>query len=186
MKLKKLVSLALVGVMTLSLAACSSGKTGKSNGSSGGDDKKSYHVIYLTPSTASQFWTYVGIGIENAMKDIEEKEGIKVDYEVVGPAEESQTEDYVTTFEQCIGKQPDAIVTATLAIDATVPKAQEATNAGIVLNFVNCGIGTGDDGANEDYYNEFYYCSNDTIGEMAAQAFKDAMDKKVLQMVSLV
>lgn len=30
MKLKKLVSLALVGVMTLSLAACSSGKTGKS------------------------------------------------------------------------------------------------------------------------------------------------------------
>ena len=178
MKLKKLVSLALVGVMTLSLAACSSGKTGKSNGSSGGDDKKSYHVIYLTPSTASQFWTYVGIGIENAMKDIEEKEGIEVDYEVVGPAEESQTEDYVTTFEQCIGKQPDAIVTATLAIDATVPKAQEATNAGIVLNFVNCGIGTGDDGANEDYYNEFYYCSNDTIGEMAAQAFKDAMDQK--------
>ena len=117
MKLKKLVSLALVGVMTLSLAACSSGKTGKSNGSSGGDDKKSYHVIYLTPSTASQFWTYVGIGIENAMKDIEEKEGIEVDYEVVGPAEESQTE-------------------------------------------------------------ECYYCSNDTIGEMAAQAFKDAMDQK--------
>lgn len=74
--------------------------------------------------------------------------------------------------------QPDAIVTATLAIDATVPKAQEATNAGIVLNFVNCGIGTGDDGANEDYYNEFYYCSNDTIGEMAAEAFKDAMDAK--------
>ena len=34
------------------------------------------------------------------MKDIEEKEGIEVDYEVVGPAEESQTEDYVTTFEQ--------------------------------------------------------------------------------------
>ena len=98
MKLKKLVSLALVGVMTLSLAACSSGKTGKSNGSSGGDDKKSYHVIYLTPSTASQFWTYVGIGIENAMKDIEEKEGIKVDYEVVGPAEESQTEDYAVSY----------------------------------------------------------------------------------------
>lgn len=179
MKMKKVVSMLLVGAMTLSLAACSGGKSSGSSddksSSKGGSDKKSYHVIYLTPSTASQFWTYVGIGIENAMKDIEESEGITVDYEVVGPAEESQTEDYVTTFEQCIGKQPDAIVTATLAIDATVPKAQEATNAGIVLNFVNCGIGTGDDGANEDYYNEFYYCSNDTIGEMAAEAFKDAM-----------
>lgn len=182
MKMKKVVSMLLVGAMTLSLAACSGGKSSGSSddksSSNGGSDKKSYHVIYLTPSTASQFWTYVGIGIENAMKDIEESEGITVDYEVVGPAEESQTEDYVTTFEQCIGKQPDAIVTATLAIDATVPKAQEATNAGIVLNFVNCGIGTGDDGANEDYYNEFYYCSNDTIGEMAAEAFKDAMDAK--------
>lgn len=182
MKMKKVVSMLLVGAMTLSLAACSGGKSSGSSddksSSKGGSDKKSYHVIYLTPSTASQFWTYVGIGIENAMKDIEESEGITVDYEVVGPAEESQTEDYVTTFEQCIGKQPDAIVTATLAIDATVPKAQEATNAGIVLNFVNCGIGTGDDGANEDYYNEFYYCSNDTIGEMAAEAFKDAMDAK--------
>lgn len=67
------VSLALIGVMTHFLSSMFKRKTGKSNGSSGGDDKKSYHVIYLTPSTASQFWTYVGIGIENAMKDIEEK-----------------------------------------------------------------------------------------------------------------
>ena len=113
MKMKKVVSMLLVGAMTLSLAACSGGKSSGSSddksSSKGGSDKKSYHVIYLTPSTASQFWTYVGIGIENAMKDIEESEGITVDYEVVGPAEESQTEDYVTTFEQCIGKQPDEI-----------------------------------------------------------------------------
>ena len=106
-------------------------------------------IVYLTPSTASQFWTYVGIGIENAMKDMEEEHGVTIDFSTVGPAEESQTEEYVTAFEQCIAKQPDAIVTATMAIDATVPKAQEATNAGIVLNFVNCGLGVGDDDANE-------------------------------------
>ncbi|QOV18736.1 substrate-binding domain-containing protein [Blautia liquoris] len=178
MKLRKLLSILLASSLIFSLPACGK-KAGTSSKSAESVDKgKEYHVIYLTPSTASQFWTYVGIGIENAMKDIEKNEGIKVDYDVVGPAEESQTEDYVTTFEECIGKKPDAIVTATLAIDATVPKAQEATNAGIILNFVNCGIGTGDDGANEENYNEFYYCSNDTIGEMAAQAFKDAMDTK--------
>ena len=69
-------------------------------------------------------------------------------------------------------------MTATLAIDATVPKAQEATNAGIVLNFVNCGLGVGDDGANEETYNQFYYCSNDTIGEMAAEAFLEIAEQK--------
>lgn len=86
MKMKKVVSMLLVGAMTLSLAACSGGKSSGSSddksSSKGGSDKKSYHVIYLTPSTASQFWTYVGIGIENAMKDIEESEGITVDYKL--------------------------------------------------------------------------------------------------------
>lgn len=186
MKMKKLASLLLVGIMTLSLAACGGNSSSEEGGdaegstqaSSGGEGGKEYNIIYLSPSTASDFWKYVGVGINNAYKDLEESEGIKVNFEVVGPAEESQTEDYVTAFEECIGKQPDAIVTATLAIDATIPKAQEATQAGIVLNFVNCGIGTGDDGANEDAYNEFYYCSNDSIGELAAEAFMDAAEAK--------
>lgn len=132
-----------------------------------GGDEKTYDIVYLSPSTASQFWTYVGIGIENAKKDLEESKGIKINFSTVGPAQEAQTEDYITAFEQCIAKKPAAIVTATLAIDATIPKAAEATNNGIVLNFVNCGLGVGDDGANADTYNQFYYCSNDTIGEMA-------------------
>lgn len=183
--MKKFAAILLAGMMVLSLAACSGEKaeTAAANveQAAAGDaaaSGKTYNVIYLTPSTASQFWTYVGIGIENAIKDIEEKEGITVAFSTVGPAEESQTEDYVTAFEQSIAKKPDAIVTATLAIDATVPKAQEATQNGIVLNFVNCGLGAGDDGAHAEFYNEFYYCSNNTIGEMAAKAFLDAMDAK--------
>lgn len=189
--MKKLLAGLLAGMLLVSLTACTKdGASGSpeadaggggnepSTEASGGGDGKTFDIIYLTPSTASQFWTYVGIGIENAMKDMEEKEGITINFSTVGPAEEAQTEDYVTAFEQAIAKQPDAIVTATLAIDATVPKAQEATRNGIVLNFVNCGLGVGNDGAHEDYYNQFYYCSNDTIGEMAAQSFLAAMDTK--------
>lgn len=86
-----------------------------------------------------------------------------------GPAEESDAEGYVTAFENAIAAQPDAILTATLNIDPTIPKAKEATDAGIILNFVNCGLGNGNDGAHSDKYNEFYYCSNTTIGEMAAR-----------------
>lgn len=190
MKLKQALSILIVGIMALSFVACGSkqasseagSKTNKGEESAEGQETaaggKTYEIVYLTPSTASQFWTYVGIGIENAIIDMEEEYDANIDFSTVGPAEESQTEDYVTAFEQCIAKQPDAIVTATLAIDATIPKAQEATDAGIVLNFVNCGLGVGDDGAHEDAYNQFYYCSNDTIGEMAAQAFLDAMEAK--------
>lgn len=188
--MKKVLASLLIGVMSLSLVACGGNKSTTTDSTNSravnsettnSDSEKSYDIIYLTPSTASQFWTYVGIGIENAMKDLEEKEGIKVNYTIVGPAEESQTEEYVTAFEKAIAKNPDAIVTATLAIDATVPKAKEATEKGIVLNFVNCGLGVGDDGAYQDYYNQFYYCSNDTIGEMAAQAFLEAMEKKGIE-----
>ncbi len=187
--MKKLVSLLLVGVMLLAVAGCSGGTPSQPGStaqppaqtSKAGDpapEQKTFDIIYLTPSTASQFWTYIGIGFENAIKDLEKKEGVKINFSTVGPAEESQTEDYVTAFEQCIAKKPDAIVTATLAIDATIPKAREATQNGIVLNFVNCGLGSGNDGANAETYNQFYYCSNDTIGELAAQAFLDAMKKK--------
>ena len=89
MKMKKLLSLTLAGAMAFSLAACSGGGSSSSSGG-GGDNSggesgggKEYDVVYLTPSTASQFWTYVGIGIENAMLDIEESEGITVNYEIL-------------------------------------------------------------------------------------------------------
>lgn len=86
MKMKKVVSMLLVGAMTLSLAACSGGKSSGSSddksSSKGGSDKKSYHVIYLTPSTASQFWTYVGKAEREKKREqmwngILEKAGIK-------------------------------------------------------------------------------------------------------------
>lgn len=140
--------------------------------------EESYDIIYLTPSTASSFWSQVEVGILQAKADLEKELGITVNYSVVGPAEEQETEKYITAFENAIAQSPDAIVTATLSIDSTVPKAREATELGIVLNFVNCGLGVGDDGAHQEYYNQFYFCSNDTIGELAGQAFLDGMAQK--------
>lgn len=170
--MKKLLALVIVVAMLAVLfVGCSDDK-----GSSG--DGESFDIIYLTPSTASSFWSQVEVGILQAKADLEAELGITVNYQVVGPAEEQQTEEYITAFENAIAQAPDAIVTATLAIDSTVPKAQEAHEAGIVLNFVNCGLGVGDDGAYQEYYNEFYYCSNDTIGELAGQAFLEAMEKQ--------
>jgi len=141
---------------------------------------KTFDIVYLTPSTASSFWSQVEVGILQAKADLEKELGVTINYSVVGPAEEQQTEEYIQAFENAIAQQPSAILTATLAIDSTIPKAREAHDAGIVLNFVNCGLGVGDDGANQEFYNEFYYCSNDTIGELAGQAFLAAMEKEGL------
>lgn len=164
--MKKFLTLVLATVIALSLFALPASAA------------ESYDIIYLTPSTASAFWSQVEVGILQAKADLEKELGITVNYSVVGPAEEQETEKYITAFENAIAQQPHAIVTATLSIDSTVPKAREATQQGIVLNFVNCGLGVGDDGAHQETYNQFYYCSNDTIGELAGQAFLKAMEEK--------
>lgn len=140
-----------------------------------------YDVIYLSCSTASEFWQYVGFGIENAAQDMEEEYGITVNLQTTGPSEESETEAYVTSFEEAIAAQPDAIVTATQVADATVPKATEATQQGIVLNFVNCGLSTPDVTDYDDIYNQFYYCSNETIGQLAAQTMLEKMEEKGIE-----
>ena len=172
--MKKILALILALVMVAALfAGCA--KDEKNPADDSNTDGKSYKIIYVTPSTASDFWSQVETGIKQATKDYETKLGIKIDYSVMGPAQEADAEGYVKAFENAIAAKPDAILTATLNIDPTVPKAKEAHDQGIVLNFVNCGLGNGNDGAYAEYYNEFYYCSNTTIGEMAAQAFLDAM-----------
>ena len=174
--MKKIIALVLALVMIAALfVGCKSDKD-----TTDADGAKTYKIIYVTPSTASDFWSQVETGIQQAKKDYEAKLGIKIDYTVMGPAQEVDAEGYVSALENAISQNPDAILTATLNIDPTVPKAMEATNAGIILNFVNCGICNGDMPENQDYYNQFYYCSNTTIGEMAAQAFLTAMGEKGL------
>lgn len=171
--MKKIIAL----ILALAMIACFFVGCNKDSGDNG---EKTYKIIYVTPSTASDFWSQVETGILQAKKDYEEKLGITIEYSIMGPAQEVDAEGYVSSLENAISQNPDAIVTATLNIDPTVPKAMEATNAGIILNFVNCGICNGDMPENQDYYNQFYYCSNTTIGEMAAQAFLAAMEEKGL------
>lgn len=171
--MKKIIAL----ILAIAMVACFF--VGCADEGEGGEESgKTYKITYVTPSTASDFWSQVETGIKQAKKDYEEKLGITIDYTVMGPAQEVDAEGYVSSLENAISQNPDAILTATLNIDPTVPKAMEATNAGIILNFVNCGICNGDMPENQDYYNQFYYCSNTTIGEMAAQAFLAAMEEK--------
>ena len=123
-----------------------SDNTDNTDNTDNNESGKTYKIIYVTPSTASDFWSQIETGIKQAMKDYEAQLGVKIEYSITGPAEEADAEGYVSALENAIASQPDAILTATLNIDPTVPKAKEAHDAGIVLNFVNCGLGNGDEG----------------------------------------
>lgn len=170
---KKLVSVLMSATMAAGLL---SGVTAYAD-----EAPEELNVIYLSCSTASEFWQYIGVGISNAVIDMEEEYGITINLQTTGPSEESQTEQYVTAFESAIAEGPDAIVTATQVPDATIPKAQEAVAQGIVLNFVNCGLVQEDVTDNADCYNEFYYCSNETIGALAAEQMLAVLEAKGLE-----
>lgn len=45
--------------------------------------EESYDIIYLTPSTASSFWSQVEVGILQAKADLEAELGITINYSVV-------------------------------------------------------------------------------------------------------
>ena len=57
-----------------------------------------------------------------AKKDYEATLGITIDYEIIGPAQEDDAEGHIRSLENAISRNPDAILTATLNIDPTVPQ----------------------------------------------------------------
>lgn len=146
--MKKLIALLLVIAMVGCLfAACASdgnndtqpatdaptesndNNTDNTDNTDNNESGKTYKIIYVTPSTASDFWSQIETGIKQAMKDYEAQLGVKIEYSITGPAEEADAEGYVSALENAIASQPDAILTATLNIDPTVPKAKEAHDA---------------------------------------------------------
>lgn len=160
--MKKILVLALALMMVLSVCAFA-------------EETQTIKVTYLSPSTASEYWQYNQIGMENAIKDLETQYPITIDFNVAGPAEEAMTEEYIKAFENVIASQPDVILTATLAGDATVPKTREAQDAGIYVNFVGMGLEGGDSNQYGEFYGVHYYCDNWGIGEAAAQCMIDKL-----------
>ncbi len=170
--MKKALSVILTGMLVVSLAAC--GKSGgTSEKESSEDGAKKYDVVYLSPSTESEYWQYAEIGMQNAAIDLAKEKGIEINFSVSGPATEAETDAYIKAFESVIASGPDSIITATLAPDGTVPKTQEAQQAGIYVNFVSMGLEDGDSNEYGDFYGVHYYCDNKTIGETAAKAMLD-------------
>lgn len=135
-------------------------------------------VVYIAPSTASQYWgQYVFIGVENAVLDLEEKNGIDINFTMVGPSAEVETDSYVKAFENVIAKSPDIIITGTLVPDATIDLVKAAKDRNIFVNFVGLGIPDG----NEEAYGSLYYCDMGAQGINSAKAMLQALEAKGIE-----
>lgn len=166
---KKLFSLLLALAMVLSLVACGASEAPAATEAPApaatetpaveapaAPEAKEFDVIWVTCSTQSEFWQYQQIGMENAAKDLEAEHGIKINFTVVGPATEAETEAYIRAFENAVASEPDAIISATQVPDSTWSVSKEATDRGIIVNFTNCGLEPLDSNQYADCYNQFY------------------------------
>ena len=57
-----------------------SDNTDNTDNTDNNESGKTYKIIYVTPSTASDFWSQIETGIKQAMKDYEAQLGVKIEY----------------------------------------------------------------------------------------------------------
>ena len=201
--MKKALAITMAAVMAMGLTACGSKgteapasaapteatNTTQASADTGGETKAeeskteeakaeggNYHIIWVSCSTESEFWQYQEIGMKNAVKDMQDKYGITINFETVGPANESETESYIRAFENAIASKPQAIISATQVPDATIAVSKEATDQGIVVNFTNCGLEIYGSHEHDDVYNQFYTTISADIGELAGQILLERLE----------
>ena len=135
-------------------------------------------IVYLTPSTDSGYWgVQVAVGVENAIVDIKKQYGVEVEYEMVGPVQENQFDEYMATLEAVISQQPDGIVMGQLNPDAVAPLVQEATEKGIRVNLVSIGV---EPPLTGEQYGQLFYCDQPEQGKLAAESYVASLQEKGL------
>ncbi len=121
---KKLLALLCVGVMAVSLTACSDGTKAADDGaddsSGGGGTKK---IAYLTPSLDLPFWRYLANGIENEVID----SGMDAEVQVYDSNNSNETQ--LQNAQDAIAQQADLIIispTDSSSCPAVLSLAEEA------------------------------------------------------------
>lgn len=75
-----------------------SDNTDNTDNTDNNESGKTYKIIYVTPSTASDFWSQIETGIKQAMKDYERSSALRSS--TPSPAaEEADAEGYVSALE---------------------------------------------------------------------------------------
>ncbi|HWQ77264.1 MAG TPA: sugar ABC transporter substrate-binding protein [Anaerovoracaceae bacterium] len=123
---KRMIALALVSLLTLSLAACGSDAP-ENSGSEPAESTEPVHIGIVVKSLADQHWALVKAGAEAKAAEL----GVLVD--VIGPNSESDVQAQVDMIDNLIGLQVDALCLAPSSQEAVLGSLQNAYDAGIPI-----------------------------------------------------
>lgn len=123
---KRMIALALVSLLTLSMTACGSDAPASSDAEPA-DSGDAVHIGIVVKSLADQHWALVKAGAEAKAKEL----GVTVD--VIGPNSESDVQAQVDMIDNLIGQQVDALCLAPSSQEAVLGSLQNADDAGIPI-----------------------------------------------------
>ena len=173
---KKMISMMLAAVMTVTLAACGSkeapapeetpAKTEAPEEAQAPQDQPAGQTgeanIYLLPkSTTSNYWRTVMAGAEGAAQEL----GITIT--TLAPTDES-ADGQVTCIQQAVNAGATAIVVAPIDADALINACKEAQDAGVAIVLVDSMI------TSEDY-SVAYATDNYQAGVLAARCMAEGI-----------
>lgn len=170
--MKKLLSLALALVMSLSFAACGApaaassapAKSASAEGTSAvATEKKTIYV--LVKVLGNQYWSIVEAGAKKAGEDL----GCNV--VILGTAAESDIEKQVALIQDAVSAQADGLVIAPLDRKAMVAPISEQVKAGIPTVLIDSSIDSED-------YDAAFLTDNIAAGKLAAETMITKLKEK--------
>ena len=178
MKLKRrMLALAMSGLMlTGTLAGCGGGD-GKEPAASGGgsqpvasspaDGGDAYEITTICMALNSDYWHMVEAGAKLAGKEL----GVKVN--VIGPNAESDSATQINMVEDAVNNKVDAIVLAANEPTSLVSAAQTVKSAGIPLVLIDAMLNTDD----ESLYSCFVGTGNLDAGRQGGEFIASKLQK---------
>ncbi len=144
-------------VMTLGLAACSSG-----------DSAESLHIAVVPKGTTHEFWQSIHAGAIKAMRELQ-ADGVDVRITWKGPLREDDREQQIQVVEGFLSQGVSGIVLAPLDASALVRPVEEARAAGIPTVVIDSDLAA-------DVQVSFVATDNYAGGAMAADRLGSLLD----------
>ncbi|MDO5744450.1 MAG: ABC transporter substrate-binding protein [Micrococcaceae bacterium] len=130
---KKLIGLATVSLLALTLSACDSGTTPEAGAANSSDGAKPY-VAVVSKGFQHQFWQSVKSGAEQAADEY----GVEITFE--GPNTEQDVAQQVEMLTTAMSKNPAAVGIAALDSQAVTPLLEEAKTKNIPVVAFDSGV----------------------------------------------
>lgn len=168
--MKKILALALAAAMMTAISSCgTTGDTSKTpSGSGSGNvqppEGKTYEIVALGKSVATDNWQMFFAGCRSAAADLNGAVNLTVD----GASNATAYEEQLNMIENYLSSGCDAISVAPCSSDSVIPTLTNAHQNGTV-------VGISDTAVAFDEYDNFCAFDNYMAGEYAAQAMFDKM-----------